>query len=143
MDDPRQIAPIIAGEHGQHPTIHFHPLHGGERVNDRSPDQLVPETHARGPHLEHAASLGGRDRRHAGRQQRLDERPVDGRRHDGQLLERRARVVIQATDPGQHGVDDRRRDAAGVAGGEHLDDKERIAGGHRVDLVRVEAAVGH
>ena len=61
----------------------------------------------------------------------------DGRR-DCNRIEERARPVAQACRPGEDRIPHRLRDRIG-AGGQRLDDEERVAVGLAVELVGVDA----
>ena len=73
-------------------------------------------------------------------QQRVDEGPFDRRGNDGELLQGVHGGRLQAPQPREYGVHDRRRDSPGAARGQDLGHEEGVAGGHLVHLPRVEPA---
>jgi hypothetical protein len=111
---------------------------GRQRLLDREPGKLVPETnvvlagnqHPRGEAFVEAAG--------AVPDERVEQPQGRPRRRDGDCVERGSSGPGQSRGAREHCVLDRRRNRV-VARREHLGDEERVSAGQAVELRRVDS----
>jgi hypothetical protein len=142
VHDGRQVGAVAVQQRGQHPLVQLDPAGRRQGICDGAADQLVPETHPGRRHCDQPVPLGRGQRRDAAPDQAVDQPPVQGGRHDGQLLQGVLGRRVDGPGAREHRVDDGRRRMHGVTGRDDLGDEERVAGGDRVHVAGVEAARG-
>jgi len=139
VDEPGQIPRLRAGERRDDADVQGTPVQRGQALLDGPAGQFVAEREPVGADLQHTLLLGlGQDVEPLAEQ--LTGQPeLDGRGHDGQLLDGGAARRIEPADPGQHRVrhggrhGDPRR-------GQGLGDVERVPAGQGVQRCGVVAA---
>ena len=88
MDEPRQVPGLRLGERRDHPAVQRAPAQRGQALLDGAAGQLVAEREAVVADLQHALLLGLGQRVEPRAEQLPGQAELDGRGHDGQLLDR-------------------------------------------------------
>ena len=144
MDDPRHIRSVVFDQGGEDAPVQGYEPRRWHRIGDGAPRQLVPEGEPARGHGQQAAFLGCCQRCHArqagARNERVNQPAFERGRDDGQLLKHVLSRGIQAPDPCQHGIGDRRRNTLALGRGKQLMDEERIPGCEREQVMCIDCA---
>ena len=131
VHEPGEVARTPPRAAPRPPAVQGAPAQRGEALLDGAAGQLVAEREAVVADLQHALLLGLGQRVEPVAEQLPGQLELDGRGHDGQLLDRVAARRVEPADPGQHGVGDGGRHGD-PRRGERLGDVERVAAGQGV-----------
>ena len=128
VDEPGEVAGIRRAQRLDRPQVQGAPAQRGEALLDGAAGELVAEREAVVADLQHALLLGLGQGVEPLAEQLPGQPELDGRGHDGQLLDRVAARRVEPADPGQHRVGDGGRHGD-PRRGEGLGDVERVAPG--------------
>ena len=132
VHQPRRVGVRVAAQHTENTRLQGDPARPRQRVEDRTPGELVAEHGARGRDRHQPPLLGSGERREAVGQELLDQPALGRRREHRELLDRVPVGVVQRAHLRGDSIDNGQRYDVEGAGGEQLVDVVRVPGGQRV-----------
>jgi hypothetical protein len=140
VQDAREVRGRPGEQRGDDPRVELQAEGDRQRLRHGAARQLVPESDGVRADLQHPESLGLGDGPEVGAEH-AQQRRVDPRRDDRELLDDLPRRGAQPVHPRLHGVDDGARHRL-VRRGERLGDEERVSRGGPVQPAGVDRGPG-